>query len=229
MRVEKNGESSYSLSGWRIENLHAQTFWVFDLEGTGGNVATERVTQLGAVKVSGGQVVPGSEFSQLVNPGVPIRPFMAELTGITDERVRDAPTFAEAFARFAAAGAGCVWVSHSAFEFDLPFLLAECARHGVTLPSAPWMDNRALHTHLHPHKPGVFGTRYQLEHFGIDLGNRQRHDALGDALLAADIFCANLKLCRERDIDRIEVGEPLTVQYGHLPEAAPGLAYEVDW
>lgn len=228
MKVEKNGESSYALSGWHIKNLHAQTFWVFDLEGTGGNVDVERVTQFGAVQVKDGQPVAGSEWTQLVNPGVPIRPFIADLTGINDGRAQDAPPFAEAFAEFARRGAGCVWVSHSAFEFDLPFLFAECRRHGLTFPAVKVMDNRALHTYLHPQKAGVFGTQYQLQHFGIEVGTRQSHDALGDALLAADIFCANLKLCRERGIDRIDVQEPLTVQYGHLPEAAPNLSWTLN-
>lgn len=225
MRVEKNGQSSYALSGWQIEQLHSRTFWVFDLEGTGGNVETERITQLGAVKVKGGQAVAGSEWTQLVNPGVPIRPFITELTGIDEQRVKNAPAFAEAFAEFARRGEGCVWVSHSAFEFDLPFLFAECRRHGVTFPAVEVMDNRALHTYLHPQKEGVFGTGYQLQHFGIEVGTRQRHDALGDALLAADIFCANLNLAREQGISRIDVVEPLTVQYGHLPEAAPNLSW----
>lgn len=89
------------------------------------------------------------------------------------------------------------------------------------------MDNRALHTYLHPHKAGVFGTQYQLKYFGIELGSRKRHDALGDALLAADIFCANLSLARERGVSRIEVTPPLTVQYGHLPEAAPTLSWNL--
>lgn len=226
MRVKKNGESSYALADWRIENLHAQPFWVFDLECTGGNVETERVMQFGAVRVEDGQPVAGSGFMRLVNPGQPIRPFIAELTGITGERVQDAPPFPEAFREFTEQGAGCVWVAHSAFEFDLPMLMAECARHRVAFPEVQVMDNRALHTYLHPDKAGVFGTAYQLEHFGIEVGARQRHDALGDALLAADIFCANLRLCRSRGINRIEVGRtPLTVQYGHLPEAAPNLVW----
>lgn len=224
----KNGESSYALTDWHIEHLHGRAFWVFDLECTGGNVDVERVMQFGAVRVENGQVVPGSEFMRLVNPGRPVRPFIAELTGITDERVKNAPSFPEVFQEFAQRGAGCVWVAHSAFEFDLPMLLAECQRHGLPFPDVPVMDNRAMHTYLHPDKAGVFGTAYQLAHFGIDVGVRQRHDALGDALLAADIFCANLKVCREQGLDHIKLGsKPLTVQYGHLPEAAPALEWTI--
>ncbi len=226
LKVTKNGESSYALTDWYIENLQGRTFWVFDLECTGGNVEAARVMQFGAVRVERGRPVPGSEFTRLVNPGQPIRPFIAELTGITDERVKDAASFPEVFAEFTQRGAGCVWAAHSAFEFDLPMLLAECRRHGLPFPDVPVMDNRALHTYLYPDRAGVFGTAYQLAHFGIEVGTRQRHDALGDALLAADIFCANLKLCRERGVHHIQVGdEALTVQYGHLPEAAPTLEW----
>lgn len=228
MKVVKNGESSYAVTDWHIENLHERAFWVFDLECTGGNVDVERVMQFGAVRMERGQVVPGSEFMRLVNPGRSIRPFIAELTGLTDERVKDAASFPEVFAKFTEQGAGCVWVAHSAFEFDLPMPFAECQRHGLAFPEVQVMDNRALHTYLHPDKAGVFGTAYQMAHFGIDVGARQRHDALGDALFAADIFCANLKSGQEQGIDRIAVGDtPLTVQYGHLPEAAPMLEWSL--
>src|ERR1043166_4426579 len=64
-------------------------FCVFDLETTGGSPEESRITEIGAVKVRGGEVI--GEFATLVNPGVPIPPAITYLTGITNAMVLPAP------------------------------------------------------------------------------------------------------------------------------------------
>src|SRR5207302_6320691 len=64
-------------------------FCVFDLETTGGSPQTCAITEIGAVKVRGGEVL--GEFATLVNPGVPIPPAITYLTGITNAMVAPAP------------------------------------------------------------------------------------------------------------------------------------------
>ena len=71
------------------EPLHAVTFVVVDLETTGGGADTEAITEIGAVKVRGGEVL--GEFSTLVDPGRGIPPLISVLTGITDLMVAAAP------------------------------------------------------------------------------------------------------------------------------------------
>ena len=66
--------------------LSQVTFVVFDLETTGGSAAEHAITEIGAVKVRGGEVL--GEFSTLVDPGAPIPPFISVLTGITDSHGR---------------------------------------------------------------------------------------------------------------------------------------------
>lgn len=228
MKVERTAPDAYTVSGWHLERLHERRFWVFDLEATGGNSATERVTQFGAVRVEGGRRVPGSEFMQLVQPGVPIRPFIAELTGVTASRVQAAPPFAGAFAEFTRRGEGCVWVTQAGFGFDIPLLLAECARHGVPFPVRPLLDTRALHTHLYPDDDTLFNMSFLLRHFSIPLGGRRRHDALGDASLTADVLCAQLAVCRARGIDDLHVPGPLKVREDDLPEGLPTLTWSLE-
>ena len=69
--------------------LSEVSFVVVDLETTGGNPGTDAITEVGAVRVRGGQVE--GEFATLVNPRQPIPPFIAALTGIRDAMVASAP------------------------------------------------------------------------------------------------------------------------------------------
>jgi DNA polymerase III epsilon subunit-like protein len=72
------------------EDLSQTTFVVLDLETSGASPKTgSAITEIGAVKVCGGQVL--GTFKTFVNPGTPLPPFITELTGITDEMLIDAP------------------------------------------------------------------------------------------------------------------------------------------
>lgn len=101
------------------------TFVVVDLETTGGSPSECGITEIGAVKVRGGEVL--GEFQTFVNPGEPIPAFISVLTGITDAMVRDAPRVETALASFLDFAAGTVLVAHNA-GFDIGFLKAACAR-----------------------------------------------------------------------------------------------------
>ncbi len=117
------------------------TFVVVDLETTGGSPADCAITEIGAVKVRGGQVL--GELQTLVDPGGPIPPFIAVLTGITDAMVADAPREATAVPAFLEFSAGAVLVAHNA-GFDIGFLKASCQRLGLTWPDPPVVDTVRL-------------------------------------------------------------------------------------
>src|SRR3954470_16838857 len=78
--------------------LHSLTFVVVDLETTGGSPAACEITEIGAVKVRGGEQL--GEFQTLVDPGVPIPPFISVLTGISDSTVAGASRLASALPAF---------------------------------------------------------------------------------------------------------------------------------
>ena len=80
------GQLSFDDLGLPLENV---TFVVVDLETTGGKPELHSITEFGAVKVRGGELV--GEFATLVNPGVPIPPFITVLTGITTAMTIEAP------------------------------------------------------------------------------------------------------------------------------------------
>lgn len=113
------------------------TFVVVDLETTGGSPATSSITEVGAVKVRGGEVL--GEFHSLVNPGEPIPAFIAVLTGITDATVAGAPRIAAVLPAFLEFARGSVLVAHNA-PFDVGFLKAACQRHEVGWPGFDVLD-----------------------------------------------------------------------------------------
>ncbi|GAA4806390.1 DEDD exonuclease domain-containing protein [Nocardioides caeni] len=119
--------------------LREVTFCVVDLETTGGSVADgDMITEIGAVKVRGGEVL--GEFQTLVNPQTAIPAFIAVLTGITNPMVADAPPISSALPAFLEFAAGSVLVAHNA-RFDVGFL-----RHFATQQQLAWPDFEVLDT-----------------------------------------------------------------------------------
>lgn len=119
--------------------LHEVTFTVVDLETTGGSPAGgSMITEIGAVKVRGGEVL--GEFQTLVNPHAAIPPFIAVLTGITDAMVASAPPIESALPAFLEFAAGSVLVAHNA-PFDVGFL-----KHFAEQQDRPWPSFEVLDT-----------------------------------------------------------------------------------
>lgn len=165
------------------------TFVVVDLETTGGRPEAEGITEIGAVKVRGGEVV--GEFATLVNPGREIPVPIAILTGITTAMVFEAPRIAEvlpAFLEFL--GTDDVLVAHNA-RFDVGFLKAACAGADLTWPAPDVVDTvklaRALVTadeapnHKLASLAALFGT-----------STSPNHRALADARATVDVLHALL-------------------------------------
>ncbi|MEZ5161967.1 MAG: exonuclease domain-containing protein [Marmoricola sp.] len=102
------------------QSLHDITFVVVDLETTGGSASKgAMITEVGAVKVRGGEVL--AEFQTLVNPQSQVPAFITGLTGITNEMVCEAPTIDGVIPAFLEFAHGCVLVAHNA-PFDIGFL-----------------------------------------------------------------------------------------------------------
>lgn len=111
--------------------LREVTFVVVDLETTGGGATTDAITEIGAVKVRGGEVL--GEFATLVDPGRGIPPSVVALTGITDVMVSAAPPIGRVLPGFLEFITGAVLVAHNA-AFDVGFLRAACQAHEMPWP-----------------------------------------------------------------------------------------------
>ena len=121
--------------------LREVTFVVVDLETTGGSANTRDITEVGAVKVRGGEVL--GEFQTLVNPGAAIPPFIAVLTGITDAMVAGAPPVDAVLPAFLEFARGSVLVAHNA-PFDVGFLRSACATTARAWPGFQSLDTARL-------------------------------------------------------------------------------------
>jgi DNA polymerase-3 subunit epsilon len=114
--------------------LYDTTFVVVDLETTGTSPDGDAITEIGAVKVRGGEVL--GEFATLVNPGRAIPPAIVQITGITTAMVYEAPRIEAVLPGFLEFAKGAVLVAHNA-RFDMAFLRAAAARMDTPWPSAP--------------------------------------------------------------------------------------------
>ena len=126
--IPREAQLSFDELGRPLRDL---TFCVVDLETTGGSAAHgAMITEIGAVKVRGGEVL--GEFQTLVNPHTAIPPFISVLTGITNTMVADSPGIESALPAFLEFAAGCVLVAHNA-PFDVGFL-----QHFAAEQQRPW-------------------------------------------------------------------------------------------
>ncbi|MDT4913567.1 MAG: polymerase subunit epsilon [Pseudonocardiales bacterium] len=123
------------------EPLRTTTFVVVDLETTGGAANGDAITEIGAVKVCGGEVL--GELQTLVDPGRAINPFVSVLTGITDSMVSGAPGISAAVPAFLEFAHGSVLVAHNA-PFDVGFLKSACAQLAIPWPAFAVVDTAVL-------------------------------------------------------------------------------------
>ena len=117
------------------------TFCVLDLETTGGSPRDNAITEIGAVKYRGGEQI--GVFQTLVDPGLPIPPFITVLTGITEAMLVGAPPIEEALPTFLEFIGDSVVVGHN-LRFDLSFLGAAAHRLGYPTLAYQTVDTVAL-------------------------------------------------------------------------------------
>ncbi|WP_293877348.1 DEDD exonuclease domain-containing protein [uncultured Brevibacterium sp.] len=122
--------------------LHDVTFTVVDLETTGANATNGDITEIGAVKSCGGEII--GEFQTLVKPTRSvISPFVERLTGITNSMVATAPELSSVIPMFLEFAHGSTLVAHNA-GFDIGFLREACARLDYPWPSYSVLDTVKL-------------------------------------------------------------------------------------
>lgn len=169
--------------------LREVMFCVVDLETTGSSPADSRITEIGAVKYRGGDRI--GVFETLVNPGVPIPPFITHLTGIDDLAVAGAPPIEWALPGFVEFARGCVFVAHNA-RFDFAFLNANLERQDYDpLPPPPVCTARLARRVVWPDVPNVrLPTLAQY----FRTGARPTHRALPDAEACAEVLHGLLDL-----------------------------------
>ena len=170
---------------------------VFDVETTGLDTRTCGLTQIGAVLVKNGEIV--DRFATLVDPGMPIPPAITELTGITDEMVKGAPTPAEALKRFLAFAGDRVLIAHNA-NFDTGVIRTLSQKEKIPFTNT-YLDTLALSRYVNPelkkHKLNLIAEHYKL-------GDFEHHRADADAEMLAQVFFVMCDRLREEGITNFE-------------------------
>ena len=169
------------------------TYVVFDIETTGFSAVTDRIIEIGAVKVEDGKIT--DKFSTFVNPKRPIPFRITELTGITDEMVIDSPDIETILPQFIEFIGDAVLVAHNA-SFDVGFIEQNCKRQKIEADFT-YVDTVALARVLLPAL-----NRFKLDTVAkaLNISLENHHRAVDDAGCTAEIFVKFVQMLKEREL-----------------------------
>ena len=169
------------------------SYIAIDLETTGLNPKTERIIEIGAVKVEDGKIT--DKFSTFVNPKRPIPFRITELTGITDEMVIDSPDIETILPQFIEFIGDAVLVAHNA-SFDVGFIEQNCKRQKIEADFT-YVDTVALARVLLPAL-----NRFKLDTVAkaLNISLENHHRAVDDAGCTAEIFVKFVQMLKEREL-----------------------------
>jgi len=154
---------------------------IIDIETTGGNASRERITEIAIYIHDGKRIV--NEYSTLINPECKVPPFVARLTGITDEMLVNAPKFYEVARNIVEITEGCTFVAHNA-AFDFSFVKQEFLNLGYKYKRPVLCTVKMSRKLLPGHKSYSLGNL--CNSLGIQITSR--HRAAGDALATVQLF-----------------------------------------
>ena len=188
-------------------------YCVLDLETTGLAFRTEKITEVGIMKIQNGEVL--DEFSCFVNPEKPIPPEVVEVTNITDDMVKDAETIDKVMPKIIEFVGDSVLVAHNA-DFDIGFLKYNAQQLGLKLDNT-YLDTLRLAKDLFPDYK-----KYKLGKIAENLGIKVEvaHRALDDVDTTVKVFNVMLDMLKKKgvktvdDIDKVEAGK---ADYKKLP------------
>ncbi len=206
-KLAKGFKPIYGVEGYLVDDLKQivtngkdqsleEVYVVFDLETTGFSPVTNRIIEIGAVKVVKGEIT--DRFSTFVNPQTPIPYEIEKVTNINDSMVIDAPPIEKVLPEFVAFCEGAVMVAHNA-SFDMSFLKENCRRQGFGTDYT-YLDTVGLARVLMP----------ELSKFTLDavckklnISLEGHHRAVNDAEATAAVFIRFLSMCREQGADSL--------------------------
>ncbi|MBN8584360.1 MAG: GIY-YIG nuclease family protein [Ignavibacteria bacterium] len=167
-----------------ISSLNDTVFTVFDVETTGLSAVNNRMTEIGIVKIRGGEII--DEYETLMNPGEFIPPYITQMTGITNEMVHKKPAFEELAPQILNfIGSGGVILGGHNVRFDYSFLNESLLRAGYNRLEYPSLCTARLARRLSRSLPSKSLDSLK-RHFGIH--TKRKHRAIDDARATAQIL-----------------------------------------
>ena len=173
------------------------TYCVLDLETTGFSFRTEKITEVGIMKVKNGEVI--DEFSCFVNPEKPIPQRVVEVTNITDDMVKDAETIDKVMPKILEFVGDSVLVAHNA-NFDIGFLKYNANELGLSLDNT-YLDTLRLAKDLFPDYK-----KYKLGKIAENLGIKVEvaHRALDDVDTTVKVLNVMLNMLKEKGVETLD-------------------------
>ena len=187
------------------------TYCVLDLETTGLSFRTEKITEIGVMKVKNGEVI--DSFSCFVNPEKPIPPKVVEVTNITDDMVKDAETIDKVMPKLLEFIGDSVLVAHNA-DFDIGFLKHNAKELGYSLENT-YMDTLKLAKQLFPDFK-----KYKLGMIAEKLGIKVEvaHRALDDVDTTVKVLKVMFEMLKENDVKTLDdIDNNSNVDFKKLP------------
>lgn len=173
--------------------LDEETFVVFDLETTGLSAVYDTIIELAAVKIKGGNII--EKFERFANPHHPLSATTIDLTGITDDMVRNAPEVEEVIREYHEWAGDHIMVAHNA-SFDMGFLYVAYKKYGIDKTHAT-IDTLELARMLHPemknHRLNTLAKKFNIE-------LTQHHRAIYDTEATAYLLTHLLKEADDKGI-----------------------------
>lgn len=173
------------------------TYCVLDIETTGFSFRTEKITEVGIMKVKNGEVI--DEFSCFVNPEKPIPQRVVEVTNITDDMVKDAETIDKVMPKILEFVGDSVLVAHNA-DFDIGFLKYNANELGLSLDNT-YLDTLRLAKDLFPDYK-----KYKLGKIAENLGIKVEvaHRALDDVDTTVKVLNVMLNMLKEKGVETLD-------------------------
>ena len=185
-----------SVTNLKGQNIDTE-YCVFDLETTGLSYRTEKITEIGAIKIKNGEIV--DTFETFVNPEKPIPYEVVQVTHITDDMVKDAPTIDEILPKFLEFIGDSVLVAHNA-DFDIGFTKFNAEKLGYKLDNT-YVDTLRLAKQIFPdykkYKLGIIA-----ENLGIKVD--VAHRALDDVKTLVQVFNVMLEHLKNKKIETLD-------------------------
>ncbi|ATV63363.1 PolC-type DNA polymerase III [Fusobacterium pseudoperiodonticum] len=180
------------------KKIDEEEFVVFDIETTGLNSHTNKIIEIGAVKIKAGRII--DRYSQLINPGISIPYHITEITSITNEQVANQPKIDEVIGKFVEFIGDAVLVAHNA-PFDMGFIKRDIKEYlNIDLESSV-IDTLQMARDLFPDfkKYGLGDLNKAL---GLAL--EKHHRAVDDSQATANMFIIFLEKYKEKGVEYLK-------------------------
>lgn len=180
------------------KKIDEEEFVVFDIETTGLNSHTNKIIEIGAVKIKAGRII--DRYSQLINPGISIPHHITEITSITNEQVANQPKIDEVIGKFVDFIGDAVLVAHNA-PFDMGFIKRDIKEYlNIDLENSV-IDTLQMARDLFPDFK-----KYGLGDLNKSLGLalEKHHRAVDDSQATANMFIIFLEKYKEKGIEYLK-------------------------